>query len=82
MDDADLLDEDRHLRQYLAELGPDVLQELYMVLVGPRTYREKLHQRMFARPDLSELGRLLTLVNTDEAAKLRLLRALRDLGCT
>jgi hypothetical protein len=82
MDDANLLDEDRHLRQYLAELGPDVLQELYMVLVGPRTYRDKLQRRMIARPDLSDLARLLSLVNTDEAAKLRLLRALRDLGCT
>ena len=82
MDDADLLDEDRHLRQYLAELGPDVLQELYMVLVGPRTYRDKLHRRMIARPDLSDLAQVLALVNTDEAAKLRLLRALRDLGCT
>ena len=81
MDDADLLDEDRHLRQYLAELGPDVLQELYMVLVGPETYRHKIQRRMIARPDLSELARVLALVNTDEAAKLRLLRALRDLGC-
>ena len=82
MDDAYLLDEDRHLRQYLAELGPDVLQELYMVLVGPQTYREKLQRRMVARPDLSDLAQLLALVKTDEAAKLRLLRALRDLGCT
>ena len=53
-----------------------------MVLVGPRTYRDKLHRRMIARPDLSDLAQLLALVNTDEAAKLRLLRALRDLGCT
>lgn len=53
-----------------------------MVLVGPRTYRDKLQRRMIARPDLSDLARLLSLVNTDEAAKLRLLRALRDLGCT
>ena len=82
MDDAGLLSEDRHLRQYLASLGPDVLQELYMVLVGPRTYRDKLQRRMIARPDLSDLAQLLALVKTDEAAKLRLLRALRDLGCT
>jgi hypothetical protein len=82
MDDAYLLDEDRHLRQYLAELGSDVLQELYMVLVGPQTYRDKLKRRMIARPDLSELAQVLALVTTDEAAKLRLLRALRDLGCT
>lgn len=82
MDDAGLLSEDRYLRQYLAELGPDVLDELYMVLVGPPTYRDKLQRRMIARPDLSDLAQLLTLVNTDEAAKLRLLRALRDLGCT
>ena len=53
-----------------------------MVLVGPQTYRDKLQRRMIARPDLSNLAQLLALVNTDEAAKLRLLRALRDLGCT
>ena len=53
-----------------------------MVLVGPRTYRDKLQRRMIARPDLSDLAQLLALVKTDVAAKLRLLRALRDLGCT
>ena len=36
MDDAGLLDEDRHLRAYLAELGPDALREFYTVLIGRR----------------------------------------------
>ena len=82
MDDAGLLDEDRHLRAYLVELGPDALRELYMVLVGPKTYRVALQQEATARPDLASLERLLAITDTDEVAKLRLLRALRDLGCT
>jgi hypothetical protein len=52
-----------------------------MVLVGPKTYRVTLQQEATARPDLAGLERLLAITDTDEVAKLRLLRALRDLGC-
>lgn len=77
--DPDLLDEDADLRRNLAALGPDALRELRPILEAPAPYRDAVSRALVARPAASELA-TLAMADTDEIVRLRLLRALRDLG--
>ena len=76
---ADLLDEDADIRS-LAALGPAALAELRRILGGPSTYREAVLCRLMARPTSADLATLIAMADTDEVVRLRLLRAIRELG--
>jgi hypothetical protein len=75
----DLLDEDRELRESLAELSPGWRRELEDVLNAPQAYRDELLAQMIARPDLADLAQLLAMADTGKVIRLRLLRAIRDI---
>jgi hypothetical protein len=76
----DLVDEDRGLREHFATFGPEALRELEGVLDWPQTHRDEILRQMVARPDLAELAQLIALADIYEVVRLRLLRAIRDLG--
>ena len=77
---ADLLDGDADVRSHLAVLGPAALTELRRILEGPSTYRTAILRRLMALPAASDLATLIAMADTDEVIRLRLLRAIRDLG--
>ena len=77
---TDLIDEDADLRSNLAALGPAALKELQDVLAGPQPKLDDFLGRLVARPELEPLATLVALADTDSVARLRLLRAIRDLG--
>jgi hypothetical protein len=72
-------DEDLELRSSLDALGPAVRRELQDVLTWPQVQRDVLQRSLISRPKLRALAQLLALTDTDRVARLRLLRALRDL---
>jgi hypothetical protein len=76
---ADLFDEDADVRSHLAALGPAALGELRRVLEAPETYRTAVLRALTARPASADLATLIAMSDTDEAVRLRLLRAIRDL---
>lgn len=78
--EPDFIDEDGWLRANLAQLGEPALRELKMVLEAPQSYRDAVSRALIARPAAADLARLLAMADTDEVVRLRLLRALRDLG--
>ena len=78
--DPDIFDEDASLRRNLAALGPDALRELRTILEAPQPYRDELLRAMLARPGLHDLATLIAMADSDKVVRLRLLRALRDLG--
>ena len=72
-------DEDADVRAHLSALGPAALAELRGVLEDP-TYRLKVLRALVARPESADLATLTAMADTDEVVRLRLLRAIRDLG--
>jgi hypothetical protein len=76
----DLTDEDRELGDNLGALGAEALRQLRSVLTSPQPSRQALSRSLIGRPDLEPLAQLLAIAATDEVARLRLLRTLRDLG--
>lgn len=56
------------------------LAELRRVLEAPGPYRTAVLQALTARPASAELATLIAMADTDEVVRLRLLRAIRDLG--
>ena len=78
--DPNLIDEDASLRANLAALGEPALRELRGILEAPEPYRDAVSRALVARPAASELATLLAMADTDPIVRLRLLRALRDLG--
>jgi hypothetical protein len=73
------LDEDADIRAGLAALGPGALADLRRVLEGPSTYRNEILKALMARPGTEDLAQLIAMADTDDAVRLRLLRAIRDL---
>ena len=73
-------DEDADARSHLAALGPAALVELRRILEGPSTYRTAILRRLMALPAASDFATLIAMADTDEVIRLRLLRAIRDLG--
>lgn len=76
----DLLEEDGDIREHLAVLALPALRELEGVLNAPQTHRDEIHRQPIARPELSDLAQLLAMADTREVVRLRLLRAIRDIG--
>jgi hypothetical protein len=76
----DLTDEDRELGDNLGALGAEASRQLRSVLTSPQPSRQALSRSLIGRPDLEPLAQLLAIADTDEGARLRLLRTLRDLG--
>jgi len=77
---ADPFDEDADIRSHLAALGPAALADLRRILEGPSTYRTALLRRLVTLPAASDFATLIAMADTDEVVRLRLLRAIRDLG--
>ena len=75
---VDPLDEDADVRSHLAALGPDALAELRRILEAPD--RTPVLRALTARPASADLATLIAMADTDEVVRLRLLRAIRDLG--
>ena len=73
------IDEDAHLRSSLAALGPAALRELGDVLRWPPPRRDALLRRLVGYPRVEPIAQLIAIADTDEVARLRLLRAIRDL---
>lgn len=77
---ADPLDEDADIRSHLTALGPAALAELRRILEAPASRRTEILQALTERPAAADLAPLVAMADTDEAVRLRLLRAIRDLG--
>ena len=76
----DLLDEDADIRTHLAALGPAALGQLRDILEAPSTYRTAILRRLMVEPGAGDLATLIAMADDDEVIRLRLLRAIRDLG--
>ena len=77
---ANPFDEDADIRSHLAAPGRPALAELRRILEAPSPYRTQVLQALMARPSSSDLATLIAMADTDEVIRLRLLRAIRDLG--
>jgi hypothetical protein len=77
---ADLIDEDADLRSNLAPLGLKALRELRDVLTWPEPKGDGLLRSLVGRPDEEPLSQLIAIAATDKVARLRLLRAIRDVA--
>lgn len=75
---ADPFDEDADIRSHLAALGPAALGELRAIL--ERSDRTPVLRFLMAPPASADLATLIAMADTDEVVRLRLLRAIRDLG--
>jgi hypothetical protein len=76
----DPMDEEADLRADLAALGPSALAELQRILEGSSAYRDTVLVALIARPSHADLATLIAMADTDEVLRLRLLRAIRDVG--
>jgi predicted protein tyrosine phosphatase len=56
------------------------LGELRDVLTWPQPRRDALLRVLVGRPRAEPIARLIAIADTDTVARLRLLRAIRDLG--
>jgi hypothetical protein len=79
-DHQSLEEEDADIRAGLAALDPNALADLRRVLEAPSTYRNEILKALMARSGMDDLATLIAMVDTDETVRLRLLRAIRDLG--
>jgi len=75
-----LIDEGANIREGLSVLPPEARAELERVLNWPSEKREELHGRLVGLPELEHMATLIAIANADPVARLRLLRALRDLA--
>ena len=73
-------DRDAELHAHLSALRPRALAELQRVLRAPTAYRTAVLAVLVARPAYTYLATLITAADTDEVVRLRLLRAIRDVG--
>jgi hypothetical protein len=73
------LDEDAGLRTDLSALGPDGLRSLRRVLEAPQDQQDEVLRRLMTA-NARDMGQLIAMGATDTVVRLRLLRAIRDLG--
>lgn len=76
---TELFDEDADIRSNPAALGPDALRELQDVLTWPQPRRDEFLRSLIGRRHLEPLAHMIAIADTDTSARLRLLRAIRDL---
>ena len=70
--------EDAELRAALSTMGPDALADLQrMALADDST---AFYRALARRPELATITQRLAHATSDEVARLRVLRAIRDLG--
>lgn len=81
-DRTQLIDEDAELRSGLAALNPAARRELGEVLAWPESRRDALLHSLLGRASAEPLCQLIAIADADEVARLRLLRAIRDLERT
>ena len=79
-DRSPAIDDDAGLRSRLAALGPAALRDLRDVLTWPQPRRDALLRVLVGRRGTEALAQLIAIADTDTVARLRLLRAIRDLG--
>jgi hypothetical protein len=72
--------DDADLRAHVAALGPGALDELEGVLRAPTSHRAAILTALVARPAYADLAALIAIADSDETARLRLLRAIRGLN--
>ena len=72
--------EDADVRSHLAVLGPAAQAELRRILEAPASRRTEILRALTARPASADLATLIAMADDDEVIRLRLLRAIRDLG--
>jgi len=77
---TDSFDEDADVRSHRAPLGPAALAELRRILEAPSSDRTEILRALTARPASADLATQIAMADTDEVVRLRLLRAIRDLG--
>lgn len=77
---ADLIEDDRQLRHDLAALSPAVLAGIRDVLTWPQERRSATLRSWMSRPEGADLAELVSIADADELVRLRMLRAIRDLG--
>jgi hypothetical protein len=73
------LDEDAGLRSDLAKLGPAALRSLRRILEGSESEQNEVLRRLMTA-DAQDLATLVSMAATDGVVRLRVLRAIRDLG--
>jgi hypothetical protein len=76
----DPIDEEADLRADLVALDPGALADLRRLLEGSREYGNTVLVAFIARPANTDLATLIAMADTDELVRLRLLRAMRNLG--
>jgi len=74
------LDEDASLRIGVAKLDPAARRQLREVLTWPESRRGDLLYTLLGRAGTEPLCQLIAIVDTDKVARLRLLRAIRDVS--
>jgi hypothetical protein len=73
--------EDADLREALAALRPGALDELKRILEQKDSAcRTAVLRALVARPAFADLATLIAMADKDVVVRLRLLRAIRDLG--
>lgn len=77
---ADPVDEDADVRSHLAVLGPSAHAELRRILEASSAHRTEILRALTARLASANLATLIAMADTEEVVRLRLLRAIRDLG--
>jgi len=76
---ASAFDEDREIRDGLSVLPAEGRAQLERVLEWPQEKRDELLRRIVGRTDLTHFASLVSMADTSDEVRLRLLRALRDL---
>lgn len=61
-------------------LGPTALAEFRRILEAPSAYRTSLLRALMVRATATDFATLIAMADDDGVVRLRLLRAIRDLG--
>ena len=70
--------EDAELRAVLSTMGPEALADLQRMALGDDS--SAFYRALARRPDLAAITQQLARSTSDEVARLRVLRAIRDIG--
>ena len=68
------------MRDHSPPSAPEAIDELKRVLESPTGFRTAVLRVLTARPAYADLATLIAMADTDEVVRLRVLRAIRDVG--